>query len=225
MLIDVPLTTEAGRLLPLVEVAERSLALDKVFAAPQSPLQAGDFRMMRGPDLTVLQEVSRITSNGSGGFDGKILGTVFEDVNLTGKFEDGKSPLRNETVFMDLFGDGFQRNNPVAVTDSEGRFQFDGLPPGEYVVRLVPRANVVQPPQTREGIKVTITAQKPVYDKADLGAVEVRRRKARPRVVGTESSRKAPPPPSAWVPVLSMCGVKVTPPAPQPAEAKGGTGT
>jgi hypothetical protein len=70
---------------------------------------------------------------------GSINGAVFVDINGDGIWQADEPPLEGMRVFLDMTGTGeFDATKPMAVTDSNGQYQFDGLKPGLYTVRLVP---------------------------------------------------------------------------------------
>ena len=75
----------------------------------------------------------------------EIHGTKFEDINGDGSHDSGEPGLEGVTIFVDL-----NRNNildtgePSTVTDAEGKYWFDGLEAGAYVVREIVPAGFVQ---------------------------------------------------------------------------------
>jgi uncharacterized repeat protein (TIGR01451 family) len=129
---------------------------------------------------------------------GMITGAVFVDVNADGIWQVGEPPLEGMRVFLDLTGTGaFDATKPVAVTDNDGQYHFDGLAPGLYTVRLVPHSlySVTAPlgglAQVRvvAGKKVSITfGCKPLRPRHDGEDADARPR--RPGLAPNVSSRE-----------------------------------
>ncbi len=66
-----------------------------------------------------------------------ISGFVFDDANMSFSLDEGETGLEDRLVYLDLDMDGRPGlHEPIIRTDADGRFQFDNLAPGEYVVRL-----------------------------------------------------------------------------------------
>ncbi len=66
-----------------------------------------------------------------------ITGAVFEDVNLSFHRELGESFAPRRLVFIDADqNDRLDVGDPVAITDAEGNFRFEGLTNGTHLVRL-----------------------------------------------------------------------------------------
>jgi len=86
----------------------------------------------------------------------QISGQVFNDSNGNGQQNNKEHGLDGWTVFLDLNGDGVLNNpegdglatalaqEPWAITDNQGNFQFVDLGPGTYLVRLVFQAGWTQ---------------------------------------------------------------------------------
>jgi subtilisin family serine protease len=69
---------------------------------------------------------------------GALSGQVFADANGNGRLDAGDKPLAGRVVYVDLNGDGrFDAGDPSTVTNAQGRFTLNGLPPGATTVRLV----------------------------------------------------------------------------------------
>lgn len=68
-----------------------------------------------------------------------ITGVIFQDTNGDGVREPGEPALEGMPVYLEQVGvNEYDPSKPVAVTDSNGQFKFDGLAPGSYIVRPVP---------------------------------------------------------------------------------------
>lgn len=66
-----------------------------------------------------------------------ITGQVFLDADQSLRKDDGEVGLESRVVFIDLDGDNqVELGEPIALTDSSGRFEFADLPFGDYTVRL-----------------------------------------------------------------------------------------
>lgn len=68
------------------------------------------------------------------GEETSLVGTVFNDLNVNGKFDAGEPGLAGVTVFLNVDHSGKLNSNPSAVTDQNGRFSFPGLTAGPYTV-------------------------------------------------------------------------------------------
>ncbi len=69
-----------------------------------------------------------------------IAGVVFVDNNSNGAIEPGDVGLSNSTVYLDLNENGiFDPPEPFRITNDEGEYGFNTLPPDTYVVRVVPQ--------------------------------------------------------------------------------------
>src|SRR5690606_4739888 len=70
---------------------------------------------------------------------GSITGTAYPDLDNDGRPDPGEWELAGVTIYVDLDGDGnLDAGEPTTITDADGNYRFDGLPPGEYVVRQIP---------------------------------------------------------------------------------------
>jgi hypothetical protein len=66
-----------------------------------------------------------------------ITGQVFLDADRSLRKDDGEVGLESRVVYIDLDGDNqVELGEPIALTDSSGRFEFADLPFGDYTVRL-----------------------------------------------------------------------------------------
>jgi len=74
----------------------------------------------------------------------QLKGFVWDDADQDGVQDVGESGLPNVTV--DLY-DGAKALVNTVITDSNGRYQFDGLKPGNYFVDVVPPAGYVISPR------------------------------------------------------------------------------
>lgn len=67
-----------------------------------------------------------------------ISGTVFNDLNMNGKFDPGEPGIAGRTVFLDIDGTGKpDATNLSTTTDANGNFSFTGLVAGPYTVSEV----------------------------------------------------------------------------------------
>jgi hypothetical protein len=89
----------------------------------------------------------------------QISGTVFQDINIDG-VQDPKEPgLAGVKIYLDLDGSGVLKgNDPTAVTDANGHFQFSVANPGTYTVREVLYGGVLLDAPVQGGYQVTVTS-------------------------------------------------------------------
>ncbi|HEV3340965.1 MAG TPA: SdrD B-like domain-containing protein [Pirellulales bacterium] len=93
------------------------------------------------PAQTITVTAAHTTSGVNFGERPAIIGTVFNDLNLNGKFDGGEPGIPGVTVFLNNDGTGApDSNNPSTVTNASGTFAFEGLAPGSY-----PMGEVVAP--------------------------------------------------------------------------------
>ena len=70
-----------------------------------------------------------------------IGGSAFNDLNADKSWTRSERELRGWRVFIDTNNDGkFQSTEPSTFTKSGGSFEFSTLPPGKYILRIVPQA-------------------------------------------------------------------------------------
>jgi hypothetical protein len=75
---------------------------------------------------------------------GQISGQLYLDTNGNGVHDPSEPGLGGQTVYLDVNHDGqYDPNDPVALTDSNGFYQFAKLAPGTYTVRELTPANLV----------------------------------------------------------------------------------
>jgi hypothetical protein len=66
-----------------------------------------------------------------------ITGQVYNDADFSLRKDDAEVGLENRVVYLDLNDNGeIDSQEPLRLTDAEGRFAFDNLARGDYVVRL-----------------------------------------------------------------------------------------
>ncbi|MCI0458614.1 MAG: pre-peptidase C-terminal domain-containing protein, partial [Gemmataceae bacterium] len=94
-----------------------------------------------------------------------ISGQVFEDKNANGQRDNSEQGLSNQTVFIDLNGDGILNNpegddiasalatEPWTITDKHGNYTFLGVGPGTHLIRVVPQDGWVQTTPNPEPIE------------------------------------------------------------------------
>ncbi|MEM1170751.1 MAG: SdrD B-like domain-containing protein [Cyanobacteria bacterium P01_H01_bin.35] len=67
---------------------------------------------------------------------GEISGTKFNDTNTNGIFDPGENGLANITLYLDLNQNGFlDDGEPPTITDINGEYSFQDLPPDTYIIR------------------------------------------------------------------------------------------
>jgi hypothetical protein len=126
---------------------------------------------------------------------GDISGVVFFDRNKNGVREAGEEGLAGRQVFIDLHGDGqLHADDPVTVTDEQGRYLFRGLPLNRtYVVRQVKPAGTAQTlPQRDQAHEVRLSDNHPAQTDVLFGAAPSPARPVRP--VGTPETDGPPEP-------------------------------
>ena len=80
---------------------------------------------------------------------GSISGTKYSDLNANGIRDAGEIGLENVTIYLDNNNnDILDPEEPISVTDSQGNYNFTGLPSGIYVVREVPQFGLTQTTNT-----------------------------------------------------------------------------
>ncbi len=74
---------------------------------------------------------------------GLISGIVFDDANLNGLVDANEPRLSGRFIYLDLNRDGIdQSTEPFSWTDAQGRWQFNNVTPGGYLVRHLFDTNV-----------------------------------------------------------------------------------
>src|SRR5262249_13142903 len=111
---------------------------------------------------------------------GEIYGRVFEDETAAGKDDKQAIGIAGQKVYLDLNGNGqYDEGEPVAYTDSRGQYQFVGLPPGQYTVRLLlARSQHQTYPDKAERV---VELQQGAMSATDITFGIWQRRRARPR--------------------------------------------
>jgi protocatechuate 3,4-dioxygenase beta subunit len=104
-----------------------------------------------------------------GAYRNQLTGHVFQDTNANGTFDLGETGLAGWQVYVDLNNSGvLQPGDPVAMSDANGTYGFNGLAPGTYIVREVLQAGWVQTTPADGFFTVTIDAPTPT-DTPDFG--------------------------------------------------------
>ena len=76
---------------------------------------------------------------------GSIIGTTFEDIDGNGQRDAGEGPLPGVTIYLDINDNRVNdTGEPTTVTDINGNYTFSDVPTGDYAVREVVMADVVQ---------------------------------------------------------------------------------
>lgn len=116
------------------------------------------------PTQSVTVTANHTTSGVKFGEGPSIVGIVFNDLRVTGKLDAGDPGMPGVTVFLNNDGKGIpDSSNPSTVTDANGKFAFEGLAPGSYIVSEVttPFHGVTQTTTTSS---VTVTAGQSTTD-------------------------------------------------------------
>jgi hypothetical protein len=97
-------------------------------------------------DSVAIGETTNALAGGSG--VAKLTGTVFNDVNQDGVYTPViEDFLAGDTVYVDLDGSGtLTATDPTATTNNTGQYTFIDVPPGSYLIRVVPRPGFHQDP-------------------------------------------------------------------------------
>ena len=67
-----------------------------------------------------------------------ISGMVFNDANADGARQAAEKGIANQQVYLDINFDGrFEQNEPAAITNANGQYEFDNLNAGIYRVRVI----------------------------------------------------------------------------------------
>lgn len=85
-----------------------------------------------------------------------IGGSAFNDLNADKSWARSERELRGWRVFIDANNDGkFEPNETSALTKSGGSFEFSTLPPGKYILRIVPQSGWHHTTATRYTLNLT----------------------------------------------------------------------
>ena len=107
------------------------------------PGSAGNFQHVVLIDpangVRVRGQFEATTSPNFGNSPTDIVGYKWDDWDRDGEWDGNEPPLADWRIYLDENGDDiFNFGEPEATTDSAGRYQFDGLSAGTYVVREEP---------------------------------------------------------------------------------------
>ncbi|HTL30182.1 MAG TPA: SdrD B-like domain-containing protein, partial [Tepidisphaeraceae bacterium] len=87
----------------------------------------------------------------------RISGTVFDDANSSGVRDAGEAGLANFRIYIDANKNGaFEANEINMRSSTTGRYSFDDLLSGKYVVRISPVAEFTS--TTAASFTVTLAA-------------------------------------------------------------------
>ena len=90
------------------------------------------------PILNVIPGSNLIVNVGNVSNRGQISGAKFNDINSNGKFDSGEFGLQDITLYLDLNQNQFLDNGePVTITDVNGEYSFQNLPPNTYILREI----------------------------------------------------------------------------------------
>ena len=88
-------------------------------------------------NVSANETVSRDFARWRENVTGRIQGDVFADENRSLSRDAGEIGLAGWELFLDISGDGrFQSDEPTAITDESGRFEFDGVPTGSLRIHV-----------------------------------------------------------------------------------------
>ena len=88
------------------------------------------------PILNVIPGSNLIVNVGNVSNRGQISGAKFNDINSNGKFDSGEFGLQDITLYLDLNQNGFlDEGEPPTITDVNGEYSFQDLPPDTYIIR------------------------------------------------------------------------------------------
>jgi hypothetical protein len=89
-----------------------------------------------------------------------VNGTVYNDANANGVFDNGEIGIAGVTVYIDLNDSNqFVANDPHTTTDANGNYSLPGIVPGTYVVRqILPTGAVNTDPGNNAGDHITVGA-------------------------------------------------------------------
>lgn len=133
--------------------------------------------------------------DGKGGFDlqtfsvtvapklpGSITGTLFSDDNRDGSRQAGEAALSGWTLFIDHNRNGYRDiDEPFAVTNASGAYQFNQLLQGDYTVAAQPRAGFMTPPaRALSVVSLQATSSDIAAEPLSLGQVRGRLMQANP---------------------------------------------
>ncbi|MDE5077278.1 MAG: hypothetical protein O4751_02990 [Trichodesmium sp. St2_bin6] len=90
------------------------------------------------PILNVIPGSNLIVNVGNVSNRGQISGAKFNDINSNGKFDPEEFGLQDITLYLDLNQNQFlDDGEPVTITDVNGEYSFQNLPPNTYILREI----------------------------------------------------------------------------------------
>jgi subtilase family serine protease len=90
---------------------------------------------------------------------GTITGSFYNDANSNGVADKGEGTLSGFQAYLDVPGVGhFVKGDPIALSNSSGKYSFTGLSPGKYVVGAITPTSWRQTPPPGPVYTITIAA-------------------------------------------------------------------
>jgi len=123
-----------------------------------------------GKHIVEITNAEVVTGKDFGNFKlGSISGIKFKDTNGDGVRNTGEARLSRWTIYIDMNDNGqFDQGEPSVVTGSNGRYEFENLGPGTYIIREAVKEGWKQTTPAGGKHVVTLSSGSDVKDK-DFG--------------------------------------------------------